>query len=183
MVKRVDDYIDKLCEKYPTIYRSDIKKIVNFGFRLMFRLVRRGLDIQLQNGDLWFYIGKLSKDSIKHFDYYRSKLQLKLRYIFENYCKWDGYYYLAVPEDTQFNKRNKITSLNLKKVTFFKCLDAAKLYYYHAKYFVKIKALTDLGYRYYREKTTIKNAQLVYTRDSTVKFKDILLDSGNYDIL
>jgi len=47
MVKRVDDYVDKLCEKYPTILRSDIIKIVNYGFRLMFRLVRRGLDIQL----------------------------------------------------------------------------------------------------------------------------------------
>ena len=183
MIKRTDDYIDELCKKYPTILKSDIKKIVNYGFRLMFRLVRRGLDIQLQNGDLWFYIGKLSKDSIKHFDYYRKKLQLKIRYIFENYCNWDGYYYLAVPNDCQFNSKNKIKSLDLTKVTFFKCLDAAKVYYYHAKYFVRIKPIVDLGYRYYKEKATIKNAELVYTRENTVKFKDILLDSGNYDIL
>ena len=183
MIKRADDYIDKLCEKYPTVLRSDIKKIVHYGFRLMFRLVRRGLDIQLQNGDLWFYIGKLSKDSIKHFDYYRTKMQLKLRYIFEQYHKWDGYYYLAVPNDCQFNKRNKIPKLKLKKVTFFKCLDAAKIYYYHAKYFVRVKPIVDLGYKYYREEATIKNAELVYTRENTVKFKDILTDSGNYDIL
>jgi len=45
MIKYVDDYIDKLQEKYPNVLRSDIKKIVNFGFRLMFRLVRRGLDV------------------------------------------------------------------------------------------------------------------------------------------
>lgn len=183
MVKRTDDYIDELCQKYPNILRSDIKKIVNYGFRMMFRLIRRGLDIQLQNGDLWFYVGKLSKDSIKHFNYYRLKLQLKIRYIFENYYNWDGYYYFAVPDDCVFNKRNRINSLKLKKVTFFKCLDAAKVYYYHAKYFVKIKAITDLGYKYYRDETTIKNAELIYTRENTVKFKDILLDSGNYDIL
>lgn len=183
MIKRTDDYIDELCKKYPTVLRSDIKKIVNYGFRLMFRLVRRGLDIQLQNKDLWFYIGSLTKDSLKHFDYYRNKLLLKIRYIFESYHKWDGYYYVAVPDDCQFNKKNKITSIKLNKVTFFKCLDAAKIYYNHAKYFVRIKALTDLGYKYYRKETTIKNAELIYTRKGTVKFKDILLDSGNYDIL
>ena len=185
MIKYVDDYIDALQEKYPTVLRSDIKKVVNFGFRLMFRLVRRGLDIQLQNGDLWFYIGELTNNGINHYHYYKRKLLHKVQYIFNNKHKWDGYYYTAVPNEyyDKLTKRNPIKNITLHKVTIFKCLDAAKIYYDHMLYFIRFKPVVDLGYKYYREKTTLKNVKLVYSREEPMALKDLMINSKNYDIL
>lgn len=185
MIKYVDDYIDQLQEKYPNILRSDIKKIVNFGFRLMFRLVRRGLDVQIQNRDLWFYVGELTYDGIKHYHYYKRKLLMKIRYIFEQKYNWDGYYYLAVPDKyyEKLTKVNPIKNIKVSKATMFKCLDAAKVFYDGMKHFVKFKAITDLGYQYYREQATIKNVQLVYSREKAMTLKDLMIDSKNYDII
>lgn len=185
MIKYVDDYIDKLQEKYPNVLRSDIKKIVNFGFRLMFRLIRRGLDVQIQNKDLWFYIGELTNDGTKHYYYYKRKLLLKIRYIFEQKHKWDGYYYTAVPDKyyEKLIKVNPIKTVKLENATMFKCLDAAKVYYNNMKHFIKFKPITDLGYSYFRENVTLKQVKLVYSRDNPMKLKDLIIDSKNYDIV
>lgn len=178
MIKYVDDYVDQLQEMYPNVLRSDIKKIVNYGFRLMFKLVRRGLDVQLQNKDLWFYIGELTYDGVKHYHYYKRKLLLKIRYIFEQKHKWDGYYYTAIPE-----KKKSLTNLILHKATAFKCLDAAKVYYDGMQYFIKFKAIVDLGYQYYRDNMKIRKAELIYQREKPMKLKDLMIDSKNYDIV
>lgn len=185
MIKYVDDYIDQLQEKYPNVLRSDIKKIVNFGFRLMFRLVRRGLDIQIQNKDLWFYIGDLTYNNVKHYHYYKRKLLLKIQYIFEQKHKWDGYYYVAVPDEyyEKLSKINPIKTIKLKKVTIFKCLDAAKVYYDSMKHFIRFKAITNLGYQYYRENITIRQAKLIYSREKALTLKDLMIDSKNYSII
>ena len=185
MIKYVDDYIDRLQEKYPNVLRSDIKKIVNFGFRLMFRLVRRGLDVQIQNKDLWFYIGELTNDSVRHYHYYKRKLLLKIRYIFEQKHKWDGYYYTAVPEEyyKKLTKKTPIRTIHLTNATMFKCLDAAKVYYNNMKHFIRFKPIVDLGYSYYKENVTLKQVKLVYSRDKAMALKDLMIDSKNYEIV
>ena len=151
----------------------------------MFRLVRRGLDVQIQNTDLWFYIGELTNDSIRHYYYYKRKLLLKVRYIFEQKHKWDGYYYTAVPEKyyEKLTKKIPIKTVHLSKATMFKCLDAAKIYYNNMKYFIRFKPITDLGYSYYRENVTLKQVELVYSRDKAMTLKDLMIDSKNYDIV
>lgn len=185
MIKYVKDYIDQLQEKYPTVLKSDIEKIVNFGFRLMFRLVRRGLDVQIQGKDFWFYIGELTNDGIKHYHYYKKKLLFKIQYIFEQKHKWDGYYYTAVPDVlySELSKSNPKRNIKLEKATMFKCLDAAKVFYDSMKHFIKFKSITDLGYSYYREQVILKNVKLVYSREKPLSLKDLMIDSKNYDIV
>ena len=185
MIKYVDDYIDALQEKYPTVLKSDIKKIVNYGFRLMFKLVRRGLDVQIQNKNFWFYVGELTNDGVKHYHYYKRKLLLKIRYIFEQKHKWDGYYYVAVPDEyyDKLTKNRPIKTVTLEKVTLFKCLDASKVYYNNMKHFIKVKAKVDLGYQYYKDKVTLKQVKLVYSRENALKLKDLMIDSKNYNIV
>ena len=55
MVKRTEDYFKQLYEMFPEVEKSDIKRIVNYGFRMLFRLVRRGCDVNLNNKNFWIY--------------------------------------------------------------------------------------------------------------------------------
>lgn len=184
MIKYVDDYIDQLQEIYPNVLRSDIKKIVNYGCRMMFRLVRRGLDVQIQGDDFWFYIGELTNDTDKHRKYYKRKLLEKVRYIFEAKHQWDGYYYVGISDELakHYTCSKPKRNVTLNKVTIFKCLDAAKVYYDGYKYFLKTRAIVDLGFKYYRDKTTLKKVEIACIRERHGGFKDLLIEN-NYDIV
>lgn len=73
-----------------------------------------GADVGLKQHDFNIFCGRLFKESDEFFDYYRTKLARKIRFMYRQYkIEWDGYYYFALHKKqyeeylAQVNKRGR----------------------------------------------------------------------------
>ena len=103
-LKTINDYIESIHEKFPEVQIQDIKRICTFGFKSLYLHNSYGGDTLIKDNDLWCYIGNLTNDSLKHFNYYARKLAVKIRVLYKRKkIPWDGYYYFALT-DTEYQK-------------------------------------------------------------------------------
>lgn len=190
MYKYVNDYLPKLQEMFPDLKKSDIKKMVEYGWRMFYFYTLRGCDISISStkNDFWMYCGDLYDDSLLHFNYYRNKLRRKLRVMYaKKKIKWDGYYYTNLTEEeykNNFNKKGRPRkNFTFKDKKAFKLLDEAKIFFTGPKYIIKFKYVSDMGY--YFEKQTLKctQAEPVYINPSHTTFKDIMINDNKYEVL
>ena len=184
MVKYVKDYYEELYEKFPMLNKKEIQKIVNYGWRQVYLINSYGGDLCITDQNFWCFFGRLTKDSIKHFDTYIRKLTVKLRVLYKRTKqKWDGYYYFALT-DRQYE------ALNLKKMgrpkkhlnygnqILYKILDECKLRNFHRRYIYRVPFLINGNLTYYAPNFKTDKAELIEVREPQ-KFKDIL--TSNYD--
>jgi hypothetical protein len=103
-IKTVNDYIESIHEKFPEVQIQDIKRICTFGFKSLYLHNSYGGDTLIKDNDLWCYIGNLTNNSLKHFNYYARKLAVKIRVLYKRKkIPWDGYYYFALT-DNEYQK-------------------------------------------------------------------------------
>ena len=96
---------------YPTIAQSDIKRILQYGWKAFYLHNSYGGDVLVNQGKLWFYSGYLMKDSLRWFEYYQHKMKTKLRVMYKRKkIKWDGYY---IKDDGTIELTSKIEDVNL----------------------------------------------------------------------
>lgn len=183
------DYIDQMCVLFPSVSKSDIKTILSYGWKSLYLHNSYGGDVLIQGNKTWFYIGKVYKDSLKHYWYYRNKLIIKLRILYKRKkIPWDGYYYFAL-SDSMFRhylqqmrlkgKRKKI--FNFGSVFIYQIADECKLDCSRYKYIFRIKYPTKIRYKYFI-KDLNANAELVEVRPP-LKFKDVLVTDNKYDFI
>ena len=180
MIKRIDDYVDRLQEQFPNVPRKDIIRIINYGWRMFYFYNLRNCDtLVTRAGDFWMYCGQLTTDSVKHYRYYRKKLMRKIRVMYKKKKKqWDGYYYTAIKEE-EYNKIKKkfgrpVTNLDITNRVLFKIKNEAFLFYDGWKYFIKCKMPIDYGYTVYKKKYKCKNVQVIKVRDRVLTLKDLI---------
>ena len=58
--KTIQDYYEAVCQEYPDIPESDIKRILNFGFKSLYLHNSYGGDVLVNRKDFWFYTGTKS---------------------------------------------------------------------------------------------------------------------------
>lgn len=98
-LKTVNDYVESVSAKFPDVDINDIKRICTYGFKSLYLHNSYGGDTLIKDNDLWCYIGNLTNDSVKHFNYYARKLAVKIRVLYKRKkVPWDGYYYFALTE-------------------------------------------------------------------------------------
>lgn len=191
MLKQVDDYLPKLQEMFPTLSKKDIKRMVEYGWRLFYLNNLRGCDtiVQSQKLKLWMYCGDLYDDSLKYFTYYKSKLIRKLRVLYkQRKVQWDGYYYTYLTDEEYLKYFNKTRGRKrkhylLNNKVLFKALDEARLFYNGYTHIVKLKYITDIGHVKFREKVSCTDLTIVESRKQPLKFKDILISNNDYNAL
>ena len=104
VLKTIQDYYDQICEEYPTIPKSDIKRILQYGFKSLYLHNSYGGDVLINRKGFWFYCGQLMNNSIRWFEYYKRKMRIKLRVMYKRkQIPWNGYYYFALSEK-QYNE-------------------------------------------------------------------------------
>lgn len=102
-IKRISDYYEALYELYPEVPKKDIERILNYGWKSLYLHNVYGGDTLILDKDIWCYIGRLTKDSVKHFHYYIKKLTVKLRVLYKRKkIPYTGYYYFAL-SDSQYD--------------------------------------------------------------------------------
>lgn len=186
-IKTIDDYVERLKEKYPLISEKDIRRIIKFGWRSIYLSNIFGGDVCLKDNNVWMYIGYLRRDPLQHFKYYVRKLALKLRILYKRKkIKWDGYYYFALRDDqvknylAQINKRGRPKKhFNFGTVMLYKIRGECELRQSNCRYIFRVPYGVDVGYTLLKRNYKTDKAELILVREP-MKFKDILTSNNKY---
>ena len=188
MVKYVNDYYEELYKMFPEVPKSDIKRIVNYGWKQIYLINSYGCDIVLDSHKFWCYFGKMTKRPIRHFMYYVTKLANKIKILYKRKkLEWDGYYYFAIT-------RKQYEELNIKKmgrpkkhfifknIKLYKIKEECRLREWNKYYIFRVPYVKDFFYsKFIREFKTDK-AELIEVRDHPLKFQEILVTNHDYGL-
>ena len=186
----VKDYYEYIKQQFPEVSMKDIKRILNYGFKQLYLLNSYGGDVIIKDNDFWSYIGTLTNNSIKHFHYYKNKLTIRMRVLYKRKnIPWDGYYYFALDEQqyNEYLKQCNTKGRKRKKFEFgtcklYKLKDECKIQEFNKQYIFRVSNLIDLGFTIFKKNFVSDKAELFIIR-SAQKFKDILIDNNNYEVL
>ena len=168
----VNDYVDEVNEKFPEFTKEDIKKILNFGWRSIYLLNVYGADTLLKDDSInkfLFYIGRLTFNSLRHYDYYKFKMVRKLRILYNRRKpEFDGYYYLPLTKRglEEFKQQYKP---NRKKYVFtrihlYKMLDEIKYNKIEYELVLKVHIGIDIGFKFFKEKYETRGFEYIQRR-------------------
>lgn len=162
----VDDYIDKVAEKYDKIPKDVIRKVIEFGFRSYYRINLMGGDVLLKSPYFTAYTGKLYNPKLGyHFGKYR-KIKKKIKYRIQyarKRTKYSGYYYFGMNEEQYktykdyFGKTGKRgEKVRFEKISIYKLFDEIFDIDYYTRYF-RIEIPEEKGYRLWFKELETKN--------------------------
>ena len=186
-LKKVQDYYEELFKLYPDVPKKDIKRIMQFGLKSFLLHNNYGGDVLLNSPTMWLYCGKLMKDSVKYFEYYRRKMIIKIRINHKRLnIPWDGYYYFSLTEN-QYNQylKQKNSKGRPKKhfhfgnTVLYRYFDECNLRNSGAVAIFKITFNLDLGFSLYKSDFKTDKAELVMLRQP-LTFKEILASNYKY---
>ena len=184
-VTNVNDYVDKVHSKFPELTKSEVKRILIFGWKQIIQCVAAGNDIQIVTPSQFFFIGNIPNSALSTFKNYCFKLTKRIRYLFKKTnAEWDGYYYFTRSESQykEYLEQSKRKIKIFKNVFLFKLLEEAKLYNSNHPYIFRLSEdKTSWMSKYYPEIKT-KNAELIEVRDA-LNMKDIMTSQKKYKYL
>ncbi len=189
-VRTIQDYYEQICSEYPTIPKSDIKRILQYGYKSLYLHNSYGGDTLIFRNGFWFYCGYLMKNSMRWFEYYKKKMKIKLRVLYKRKkIPWNGYYYFARTRYQyneylkQKNKRGRPRkNFTFPHVLLFKIYDECNITESNHVAIFKVPMPVDLGLTVYKEELTTDKAELVMVREP-LKFRDILLSNYDYQFV
>ena len=189
-LKKVQDYYEQLFELYPDIPQRDIKRIMQFGLKSFLMHNNYGGDVLLNSHTMWLYCGKLMKDSIKYYEYYRRKMIIKLRINHKRLnIPWDGYYYFGLIQSQydrylqQKNSRGRPKKhFDFGNIVLYKYFDECNLRNNGAVAIFKITFQADFGLSLYKPNFKTDKAELILEREP-LTFKDILASNYKYQFV
>ena len=176
---------------YPTIAQSDIKRILQYGWKAFYLHNSYGGDVLVNQGKLWFYSGYLMKDSLRWFEYYQHKMRTKLRVMYKRKkIKWDGYYYFALTKpqyeaylaQKHTGRGRPKKNFIFEKIMLFKIYDEFNIMQNGHVAIFRFPYSWDRGFSFYQAKLKTDKAELILLREP-LKFKDILLSEYNYEFI
>lgn len=184
--KKLSDYYDAVCEKFPQMPRKDIERLLVHGMRCFYVTNLYGGDVMFKTPGFFMYCGRIFKNVLENYKYWKLKAKIKVRY--QNALKkepFDGYYYFGLTEKQYLeelfpqlpdkhkrgNRRKKFTLHNimLYRIQKESFLDE------HKKYQFKVYLGTDIGLIHFVEEFQSKHISLVAKRDENKKL--IMLDN------
>ena len=189
-LKKVQDYYQELFELYPDIPKRDIQRIMQFGLKSFLLHNNYGGDVLINSPTMWLYCGKLMKDSIRYFEYYRRKMIIKIRINHKRLnIPWDGYYYFGLTQnqyDNYMQQKNKKgrpkKHFKFGNIVLYKYFDECNLRNSGAVAIFKITFNTDLGLSLYKPNFESDKAELMLEREP-LTFKDILASNYKYQFV
>lgn len=188
--KYLVDYLPEIYKLYPDIEKSDIKRILNFGWKSLYLHNSYGGDTVVTDQTFWSYIGRLRRDSLDHFHYYIRKLTVKLRVLYRRkQVPWDGYYYFALTDAqyehylSQMNSRGRARKrFHFGTVVLYQLREECSIVNGGKKYIFRVPMIIRLRMTEFRQDYTTTGAELIEVREP-LKFKDILVYEHKYEYL
>lgn len=184
--KTFNDYVDQVSEKFPTIPKKSIQRILEFGSRSFYAHTYYGCDILLKTKYFTMYCGRIFSNNLDFYKYWLIKHRIKLRFKYaRSKPQYTGYYYLGMTEQEYHNYKKQLTSKTKrrKKLTFhdvylFKILDEAVLYR-HYKHFFKIAVKNESTFKFYLDELTTRDYEYLGQRDGDQSIAFINYEARN----
>ena len=188
--RTIQDYYEEIYDKYPNIPKSDIKRILQYGWKALHIYNCNGGDVLLNRQKFWMYCGSLMNKSLRYFNYYKSKMKVKLRVMYKRkHIPWNGYYYFALTEKqyqeylSQKNKKGRPRKkFTFNKVFLYKIYDECIITESGNVALFRIPLKFEKGFTLYKEELITDKAELILERQP-LTFNDILLSNYNYEFI
>ena len=159
MIKQVKDYLPQIQQVFPSLTESEIRKILNYGFRVYGYVNNRGGDVLIKsdsskNEKITAMTGYLTYDSLKHYIRGLFKWRIKERVLYGlRNTEWDGYYYFGMMDEKHDILLDQLNN-NRKKYVLMNhvfCYKAPKeIYHDHAiDHVYKFKYPIEAGFKIY----------------------------------
>ena len=169
---KIDDYVDKVAERYPTIPKKSIRRILEFGSRSFYMHTYYGCDILLKSNYYTLYCGRMFSSNIEFYKYRLIKKRIKYRFKYaRKKPKYSRYYYLGLTEDeykeykkqlnSKTKRRQKITFNNVK---LFKLLEETVLNRQYMHFF-KIEIKDEKGFMIKESELTTRQYEYLGKRN------------------
>lgn len=175
MIKTVNDYVDVMCERWPSMTREQILKILLHGFgkffmhasdrhHFVFRSKRGVIACRYGNALKWYFETR-----------YRTVRVLRWKY---SYCKeeFDGHYYIGLTDGDWEKYKKKILnneSLTMSNIDLYKiceeCIGCMRF-----KHFLKVYYPFDNGFKFTKDK--LKTYRYAYIAYRNKKGRVLLID-------
>ena len=170
-IKTIYDYIDVLYKIDDTLTKEELILILTYGWKRYIKYYNLGIDICIIDKNFFFYNGKLSVDSLKHYLYYVSKLKKKIRYLYNkrDNSNWDGYYYFVLSDDKykEYLSQIHVTGpkrkiFKLGKIRMYKSLEECMVDNGSKSHFFKKHYGIDLSMLFLTSGKPIKDFEYMY---------------------
>lgn len=152
----IDDYIERVAEKYDKIPKDVIKKVIEYGFRSYYRINLMGGDVLLKSPYFTAYTGKHFRPDMGYeFGKYRGikkRIKYRIQYA-RKQTKYSGYYYFGMTEDQykaykeyfgKTGRRNE--KVRFENITLYKILNEILDMQYYDRFF-RVEIPDEGGYR------------------------------------
>ena len=185
-IKRIEDYYEKMQEKYPEIPRETLEKVLKYGLRSFYLHNSYGADtINMVQGFV-MYCGRLFGDNLEFYKYWLIKQRLKLRILWKKRKKqYDGYYYFGLTEEdfqkykSQMKKsgrrRRKFTFDRIKLCKIFEEVEIDRRW----KHIFRIPYPEDVGFTIHRENFVTRDFEYIYRRKADNTLEPVSYEERN----
>lgn len=161
MVKLLEDYIDRIQEKFPEFTKEELKNILKFGLLRYTDAMKHGADVILLNNKEDVYTarcGKVAPNALAHYKMFISKWRMKVRRLFKyRKLKWDGYYYIGLTENQHKSVKKRGNKYVFENIYMVKLLDELH-HIKHIKHIWRVPWPTDCGWKFFKEKLRTEHA-------------------------
>lgn len=169
---KIDDYVDKVAEKFPTIPKKSIRRIIEFGSRSFYANTYYGGDILLKSPYFTLYCGNMYSNNWDFYRYWVLKFTIKYRILYARKKKtYDGYYYFGLTEENyqEYKKQFKSKTKRRQKITFvdiflFKMLEECLLWRNY-KHFFRIPIKEESKFKIRLEQLTTRDMEYLGKRN------------------
>lgn len=165
-IKTVNDYVDEVHKKFDKLERDEIRKILNYGFKMFNYINYYGGDVMLKdttNLKFLMYTGKLFKKFEMYYKYYIKKFSTKLRMLDKRKKEqWDGYYYFGLTDVAyeEYESQKEDSLIFMENILLFRLLDEVKTHNQY-KHFFKVKYPEYKGYCFFMKHYEIEESDLI----------------------
>lgn len=184
-ITTINDYVDAVHEIHPDLTEEEIKRILNYGWKMILQYVSFGNDLQVLAPNFFFFIGKIPVSALAAFNNYCYKLAKRIQYMFRRTkSEWDGYYYFARSENQyiEYLQQSRRKYKIFKNVKLYKLLEECKVAEHSLPYIFRLaEDKTAWFSKFYKEIKTDK-AELIIQRDP-LKMKDLLTSENKFKYL
>lgn len=181
-ITTVNDYVDKIQEKFPELPTDEIKKILVYGWKQVIQYKSAGNDISITSPKLFFFIGNIPRNPLKRFKYYYKQLAKRIQYMFKRTnSKWDGYYYFTRSEKQyqEYLNQNKKKYKVFKDVFLYKLLEEVKVAEPSQPYIFRLDEDRTSWYKKYYPEIKTDKAELIIVRDP-LNMNDLMVSQNKY---
>lgn len=183
----VDDYLDKVAEKYDKIPKDVLKKVVEYGLRSYYRINLMGGDVLLKSPYFTAYTGKHYNEKLGYeFGKYRNikkKIKYRIQYARKR-TKYSGYYYFGMTEEQYKTYKEYLgkTGKRGEKVRFerlyiYKILNEVLDISYLTRFF-RVEIPEEKGFRLWFDELETKNFDYIGKKVDK-KFIPVDYEKGN----